>query len=99
MAIFFFVERRKRRKFASEIKTKRKMKTKNKYGIEVKMCCASCAYKQQTRTVSQRWCIKHEKMVNPQDVCPQWKMNKTLQALGREWGKVKDKETKEVCIY
>ena len=75
------------------------MKTKNKYGIEVKMCCASCTYKQLNRTVSQRVCAKHNKEVRACDVCPQWKMNKTLQALGREWGKVKDKETKNVIIY
>ena len=73
--------------------------TRNAFGIQVKKCCASCAHKQLNRTVSQRVCAKHNKEVRAQDVCPQWKMNKTLQALGREWGTVKDKETKEVCIY
>ena len=74
------------------------MKTTNKYGIEVKMCCASCAFKQQTRKLSQRWCKEHEKPVSPLDVCPLWNMNRTLQALGKEQGVVKDKETKEVII-
>jgi len=73
--------------------------TRNAFGIQVKKCCASCAHKQLNRTVSQRVCAKHNKEVRAQDVCPGWKMNKTLQALGREWGTVKDKETKEVCIY
>jgi hypothetical protein len=57
------------------------MKTTNKYGIVVKMCCASCAYKKLTRAFSQRWCKEHKKTVSPLDVCPQWKMNQTLQKI------------------
>ena len=73
--------------------------TRNAFGIQVKKCCASCAHKQLTRAYSFRRCQKTGAVVLPSDVCPCWRMNKTLQAWGREWGKVKDKETKEVCIY
>ena len=75
------------------------MKTTNKYGIVVKMCCASCAYKEATRIYGVRICTQDNKEVPRCHVCDNWKMNKTLQALGREWGVVKDKETKEVIIY
>ena len=56
--------------------------TKNKFGIEVKVQCASCAYKAQTRNVTQRWCNNHKKEVCPQDCCEAWKMSQTLAKVG-----------------
>lgn len=73
--------------------------TRNRYGIKVKCTCMSCAFKEITRNQSMRICTQDNKEVSRCYVCDNWKMNKTLQALGREWGVVKDKETKEVIIY
>ena len=54
---------------------------KNKYGIEVKLCCASCKYKQLTRT-TMRYCRKKKQNVSPHDVCDQWEMSNLLRTLG-----------------
>ena len=55
---------------------------KNKYGIEVKLCCASCKYKQLTRT-TMRYCRKKKQNVSPHDVCDQWEISHLLKYLFR----------------
>ena len=55
---------------------------KNKFGIEVKVQCASCEYKQQTRNVTKRWCNNHKKGVCPGDCCEAWMMSRTLAKVG-----------------
>ena len=65
--------------------------TRNQHGIEVKMCCASCAFKDITRLILARYCTKHCKSVKPKECCSQWEMSKQMQAAGTSGGKVKKK--------
>ena len=55
----------------------------NKYGIEVKACCASCKYKKLTRT-TMRYCRKKQINVSPHDVCDQWEISSLLRNIIRK---------------
>ena len=66
--------------------------TMNAFGIVINKCCASCAFKDLTRAVSQRRCKKTGKSVSPSGYCKQWAMSRQLQMAGRSQGKVKRKE-------
>lgn len=66
--------------------------TKNHFGISIKMCCASCAYKEQSRLVSKRRCTKHDNNVSPHYQCDCWKMDEKAKAAGKTRGRVKCKE-------
>ena len=63
----------------------------NPYGIRVKRCCASCAYKDLTRAKSLRRCNKHHRNVRPLDVCHCWLMSKLLKSVGKS---INTEETK-----
>lgn len=65
---------------------------RNAFGIQVKRCCASCAYKSLNRTVSHRVCTKQNKRVRACEVCPQWKMSKLLQTFCMSEGEIKRRE-------
>ena len=65
---------------------------RNKNGIEVKECCASCAYKDLTRLMTARLCTQHHKSVKPAEWCEQWALSEQLEAAGSSGGKVKRKE-------
>ena len=54
----------------------------NPYGIRVKRCCASCAFKDLTRAKSLRRCTKHHRNVRPLDVCNCWLMSKLMESVG-----------------
>ena len=58
-----------------------KNQVKNGFGIRIKRCCASCAYKELTRLVTQRRCTKHRENVKPSDVCKDWEMSETFRTL------------------
>ena len=58
-----------------------KNQVKNGFGIRIKRCCASCAYKELTRLVTQRRCTKLKKNVKPSDVCKDWEMSETFRTL------------------
>ena len=64
----------------------------NRFGIGIKQCCASCAYKDLTRNILSRYCVKREIDIEPCDVCCRWKMNGQLAMAGLAKGKVKCKE-------
>lgn len=66
--------------------------TRNAFGIQVKRCCASCAYKQLNRTVSERVCAIHNKDVGVCEVCPMWKMSQLLQSFCMSEGQIKRRE-------
>ena len=55
---------------------------KNKYGVEVKECCASCQFKDLTRT-SMRYCRQHKKKVSPHAVCGDWTMSDIYKQIGK----------------
>ena len=64
---------------------------RNSHGIEVKECCASCKFKDLTRLISSRFCLKHQKSVKPRGHCKQWAMSEQMEAAGSGRGKVKKK--------
>ena len=66
--------------------------TMNAFGVVINKCCASCAFKDLTRAVSQRRCKKTGKSVSPSGYCKQWAMSRQLQMAGRSQGQVKRKE-------
>ena len=66
--------------------------TLNHFGISVKKCCASCAYKEQSRLITKRRCTKHGRDVRPCHLCDCWKMDEKAKAAGKSRGHVKCKE-------
>lgn len=73
--------------------------TKNKYGIKVSMCCASCHFKESTRLMTTRHCMKLNKEVTPLGVCEHWRMNKQLNQVGSTQGQIKRREYLMYLIY
>ena len=65
---------------------------RNRFGLQVKMCCASCQFKDLTRASSQRWCNNQEKSVKSSSLCGLWQMNQQLKMAGMSKGGVKRKE-------
>ena len=57
---------------------------RNRKGIEIKECCASCAFKRQTRLMTKRRCTKLGRQVSPHDYCKLWQMADYLQNAGNE---------------
>ena len=70
----------------------RKRFVRNQFGIRVKKCCASCAFKDLKRAVTERYCKEHAKTVNPGEVCECWKMSSLLQSMQFSDGQVKRRE-------
>lgn len=56
---------------------------RNVYGLRIKKCCASCAYKDETRSVRKRMCTMSGEEVSPCDCCKAWKMNNLLMRAGK----------------
>ena len=67
------------------------MKYRNIHGIEIKMCCASCRFKDLTRLMTARFCTEHNKRVKPRECCYEWALSDQLEAAGSAGGKVKRK--------
>ena len=68
------------------------MYKKNNYNIQVKKCCASCAFKELTRTNAMRICTRNNIEVSRCYVCEKWKMSKGLMMAGNPEGRVKKQE-------
>ena len=64
---------------------------RNSYGILINRCCASCKFKDLTRLITARFCLKHQKGVKPRSYCKQWEMSEQMEAAGSGRGKVKKK--------
>lgn len=64
----------------------------NRHGIRVKKCCASCAHKELTRAVTVRFCRTHQRNVLPGDCCGMWRISSLLEDVGRDLGRVKQRE-------
>lgn len=79
-------------------KMERRIFVRNQFGIKVKKCCASCAFKDLKRAVTKRYCKEHARSVNPSVVCERWKMSNLLKQVGKTQGDVRDKDTKEVLF-
>ena len=77
---------------------KKKIFTRNPYGIRIKMCCASCEHKVISRSVTVRYCKEHARKVQSSELCACWKMSFQMKAVGKSLGDVRDKDTKEVLF-
>ena len=64
---------------------------RNRNGIEIKECCASCFFKQISSNKG-RWCLKHSKCVKNRMSCRDWVLSDDLQHAGDSGGMVKRKE-------
>ena len=64
----------------------------NGYGIAIPKRCATCAHKGQTRLMTRRHCLVHDKEVKPKNVCSLWQMSSQMKAAGLGGGKVKRRE-------
>ena len=56
---------------------------RNKHGLRVKVCCASCD-KKVFDTLYNRRCQLTGKRVHPSDSCSRWQMSQELENAGRE---------------
>jgi hypothetical protein len=72
-----------------KVKVKKK---RNKFRIRVKKCCMSCAYKDLTRCMGKRFCVKHEMDVKRDFYCTKWRMSHTQRMAGFARGSVKCRE-------
>lgn len=71
---------------------------KNPFGIDIRICCASCAFKDYA-TRFPRFCSHHHKEVKALWVCDEWQMNDGLKNAGINMGGVvRLRGTKEVII-
>lgn len=70
---------------------KEKVKMKNKYGIEIVACCASCLHKH-AGTEHSRICDAGEGVVSPKHLCIKYEMHDRLQEAGKGGGRVKKKD-------
>ena len=60
---------------------------KNRYGITVVMCCASCKHKRLDNNM--RLCTKGEGAVPPNYICPDWEISDTFNKPYKGDGRVK----------
>ena len=74
---------------------KLKYYTKNKYGISIVKCCASCKHKQADSRV--RLGLNGEGSVPSDYLCKAWEMSEGLDNAGKGGGKVKKKDYFEFC--
>lgn len=61
---------------------------RNAYGIAVKKCCASCAYKQLTSARKTRHCMVRDERVKTLEYCSLWTMSSQLEAAGTAKGRI-----------
>jgi len=73
---------------------------RNNCGIQIKKCCASCAFKviKVINADCERRCSQNGQTVEGTDYCEQWQMAEGLKNLGRRRGVVRDIVTKEVIL-
>ena len=73
---------------------------RNTCGIQIKKCCASCAFKaiKVINADCERRCTQTGQTVEGTDYCEQWLMAEGLKNLGRRRGVVRDIVTKEVIL-
>lgn len=66
-----------------------KIYAKNKYGISIVKCCASCKFKMCDNRL--RYCIKGEGTVPTDYLCSTWEMADGLSQAGKGGGRIKEK--------
>lgn len=75
----------------------RVVSVRNMYGIKVKKCCASCAFKDYNPD-GIRICGLDKEEVAARFRCKKWEMTDGLKKAGRGGGVVRDIVTKEVVL-
>lgn len=70
----------------------RKVYVRNQFDVRIKKCCASCAFKDLTRAVTERYCTEHAKTVKACEFCKSWRMSSLLQSMQLSDGQVKRRE-------
>lgn len=65
---------------------------RNRWGIEIKICCASCQYKDYDRKTGERICTLTQQPVERLDLCEEWHLSQGLAMAGAGGGEVKSKE-------
>ena len=67
---------------------------RNKFGVVVNCCCASCSLKDLTRKTTARLCLKNGKEITKpgESVCASWAMSEELRMAGLGRDRVKCKE-------
>ena len=71
---------------------------RNMYGVKVKKCCASCAFRAYNPNGT-RICGLDKEEVGPRFRCKKWQMSDGLTKAGRSGGTVRDIVTKEVVLH
>ena len=76
------------------------MKTfRNKFGIEINICCASCQFKDYHNKLGERVCSLTGAQVDGRAVCEDWHLRQGLENAGAGGGTVKSyQHLKEVFI-
>lgn len=69
---------------------------KNKFGVSIKKCCASCKFKQMDVRV--RFCTRGEGIVSPHSICEDWTMNPDLDNAGKGGGRIKKRSYLINCL-
>ena len=74
-------------------------KFKNKFGIEINICCASCQFRDFDNKTGKRICSLTEQQVDSNAVCEDWHLSQGLENAGAGGGTVKSyQHLKEVFI-
>lgn len=63
---------------------------KNNFGINIKVCCASCRFKEY-KDDKERICTLSHGVTTPKEFCTSWKMAEGLMNIGKGTGRVKRK--------
>lgn len=63
---------------------------KNAFGIDIKVCCASCKFKDY-KNDKERICKLSNTTTHPSEYCSTWKMGEHLEKAGMGGGRVKKK--------
>lgn len=63
---------------------------KNNFGINIKVCCASCQFKEY-KDDKERVCTLSHLATHPSEYCTSWKMAENLMNIGKGGGRVKKK--------
>lgn len=64
---------------------------KNNFGINIKVCCASCQFKEY-KDDKERICKLSKLATHPSEYCTSWKMEEGLMNIGKGGGRVKRKK-------
>ena len=73
--------------------------TLNIFGVRIKECCASCAWKDATRLQTKRRCNKQGKDVSPCSCCKHWTMSRQMMEVHKSVGQIKRREYQLLLLH